>query len=357
MAFRGGLNGSDFGSFLNMISQMQQQQSTPQARPPQTWWTAVGDDPDLEFVKNAIKTGQNVNERSNEESTTNMTALHMAVLNGNSEIVDELLKYKAEVNVKDGIGLTPLHHASMTGDFDSARLLLKAGANVNADSVRQTPLHLATKLNQGGVALAALLISNGGNVSTDAKRTQPLELALESGNTSVAALLIHKGATKSQQKNEDEETAAKIEEQYKEAHELAELVMSPEGFSSLDGDNDGFIVEADLEDSGAPMEAISELFPLADLNSDGKLDKEEYAIFSLILSELMQGIDNDIDGGFGDFNMSDIMESLAMNDEEDPFMAFGGGVPFMGRGARGRQEEVSEEKSGPFIEEVDDEVD
>lgn len=39
------------------------------------------------------------------------------------------------------------------------------GANVNADSVRQTPLHLCAKLAQGGVALAAFLLSKGGTLS------------------------------------------------------------------------------------------------------------------------------------------------------------------------------------------------
>jgi len=245
----------------------------------------------------------------------------------------------------------------MSGSFDAARLLLNNGANVNADSVRGTPLHLATKLNQGGVALVALLLAKGANIATDAKRTQPLELALESGNTSVAALLIHKGAKKLPNKNEDEDADA-IETQFEEAQELAKMVVSDEGFSSLDSDKDGFIVPSDLEESGAPMEAISELFPLADLDGDGKLDKEEYAIFSLILSELMQGVDEGVGDAFGTFDMSDIMESLNMN-EDDPFMAFGGGAPFMGRGAGRRgggdgDDEGESEERGPMIEEVDD---
>jgi hypothetical protein len=70
----------------------------------------------------------------------------------------------------------------------------------------------------------------------------------------------------------------------------------------------------------------------------------------------MQGIDDNIGDAFGTFDMGDIMESLNMNDD-DPFAAFGGGAPFMGRGAgtRGHQgDNESEPSPGLMIEEVDD---
>lgn len=84
-----------------MIAQMQMQEEGPPE--PQSWWTAVGDDPDYEFVVNALKNGtpsslfpvfrnnfgfvndfhegQDVNERCTAEGAENMTALHMAVGN------------------------------------------------------------------------------------------------------------------------------------------------------------------------------------------------------------------------------------------------------------------------------------
>ncbi|PYI11140.1 ankyrin, partial [Aspergillus sclerotiicarbonarius CBS 121057] len=41
---------------------------------------------------------------------------------------------------------TPLHWAAIRADADSARLLIHAGANVNAlDSYHKTPLHFASE--------------------------------------------------------------------------------------------------------------------------------------------------------------------------------------------------------------------
>jgi ankyrin repeat protein len=50
----------------------------------------------------------------------------------------------ANVNNIDSNGWSALHHAAYIGDIESARTLIKSGANVNAYSNQnRTPVHLA----------------------------------------------------------------------------------------------------------------------------------------------------------------------------------------------------------------------
>ena len=67
----------------------------------------------------------------------------------------------ANVNVKHNADKTPLHLAAELGDTPTARLLLKAGAKVNAlDSDRGTPLDWAVGTLHNDTA--AFLRKNGG---------------------------------------------------------------------------------------------------------------------------------------------------------------------------------------------------
>ena len=53
------------------------------------------------------------------------TALSWAVLAGEIEIVDQLIKAGADVNAKNGVGTRPLHEAGFMGQDEIAALLLK----------------------------------------------------------------------------------------------------------------------------------------------------------------------------------------------------------------------------------------
>jgi uncharacterized protein len=78
--------------------------------------------------------------------------------------------------------MAPLHFAAREGDLESARILVTAGANVNAQTVDQwTPLAIATQ--NGNYKLALYLLDNGANpnLSTDGGWT-PLYLATDNRN-------------------------------------------------------------------------------------------------------------------------------------------------------------------------------
>ncbi len=75
-------------------------------------------------------------------------------------------------------GYTPLYHAAFVGILDGAKILLKAGAQVNKPSTDGgTPLHAA--IMGGNVAMAELLLTHGADVNaSDKYGLTPLRYAI-----------------------------------------------------------------------------------------------------------------------------------------------------------------------------------
>lgn len=132
----------------------------------------------LPIVEMLVKAGARVNEH---EKTRDQTPLMWAVGNGNAAVVDFLIRHKAEVDVRAAVndwgnqitsepraqyrpsgGLTPLLYATRFGCIECARLLLKAGADIN----RPTPdgvTPLVNAIDNLQYEMANFLLDQGAN--------------------------------------------------------------------------------------------------------------------------------------------------------------------------------------------------
>ena len=120
------------------------------------------------------------------------STLIQAIRNGDVPTVKRHLT-KAEVNASDGRGVTPLMHAAAFGNVETLRVLLDAGAEVNA---RNRADATALLWAAGDVEKARLLIERGADVTIPSKqgRTPLMAAAARAGNSELVALMLSKGA-------------------------------------------------------------------------------------------------------------------------------------------------------------------
>jgi ankyrin repeat protein len=71
--------------------------------------------------------------------------LHLAVKTANKDIVKSALTWEMTLNAKDVQNRTPLHHASLSGNFEIVKMLVEAGVNIlEKDLCGSKALHLAS---------------------------------------------------------------------------------------------------------------------------------------------------------------------------------------------------------------------
>ena len=131
------------------------------------------------------------------------TPLDSAAYYGDLEMVRVLLDHKADVNVRDDLGWTPLHFVSSSSChpnahsnipqlwFEVARLLIEHGADVNARSDDGgVPLHLAET-----VGFVHWLLEHGANMgAVDNEGGTPWHSAARYGRVEVVRMLLELGA-------------------------------------------------------------------------------------------------------------------------------------------------------------------
>ena len=112
----------------------------------------------LDMVKSVLDKGEKVDIRTKE----GFTALHLAVQNNKPNIVEVLLGHGADVALKAGkLKETPLHLCSkVVNGHVSADLLIKSGAPINeANEAGETAFHVAAR--HGNVPTAMMLLLEG----------------------------------------------------------------------------------------------------------------------------------------------------------------------------------------------------
>lgn len=113
---------------------------------------------------------------------------------GNTTLALDLIKYGANVNIRDDEGRTPLHDASKLGSDLLVLSLIENGADINEmDYEGRTPLHEACKWGKSSTALT--LVNNSANVNAfDDYCNTPLRMACRYCSIEVILLAIRRGA-------------------------------------------------------------------------------------------------------------------------------------------------------------------
>jgi len=145
--------------------------------------------------------GLNVNQEADEKGNTLLNmACYRAVSSLESKFVQQLLRYKADLNIADNEGVTPLMHICISDrDIieDLQITLLEAGADVSAkDKKGSTPLMYAAQNRSKSLAknLADMLFEFGNPlpdaVNNDGKSA--LEIAVDADNENLVNFLMSK---------------------------------------------------------------------------------------------------------------------------------------------------------------------
>jgi ankyrin repeat protein len=138
----------------------------------------------------------------NLQNKVGQSPLHLAVVNGRTEVVAYLIRSGVSVDQLTRDGWTPLLLACECGDANTSRMLLDSGADVNFKSKKHgnSPLHRAA--NSGHLELAKLLLSRGADVNIrNNSNNTPLHRAVNGNYPEMVELLIANGAVVSIRNN------------------------------------------------------------------------------------------------------------------------------------------------------------
>ncbi len=127
------------------------------------------------------------------------TLLHEASAQGNLTMVELLLRLGADPNAQDVGSHTPLYclaiESRTLGGGDIVRVLARSGAHINAAGgvKHSSALHMAAR--RGNLEIAAALLDCGADIDRpDSLGDTPLRRAVNCGRIQVASLLLARGA-------------------------------------------------------------------------------------------------------------------------------------------------------------------
>jgi len=121
-----------------------------------------------------------------------ITPVLNALMSYNIEAIGLLAKLKADINIPDNDGMTPLHYAAKQHSRSTINMLISLGANINkCNNHNQTPIHIAAIKNNIETICALILHKADINIK-DNDNNIPLFSAIEKGNTeAVDKLIMH----------------------------------------------------------------------------------------------------------------------------------------------------------------------
>jgi uncharacterized protein len=124
--------------------------------------------------------------RAKDTHTGGLTPLLYAARENCKSCVDALIEHHVDINLPDPDGVAPLTIAMMNGNWDIAKRLILAGADVNAwDIYGQAPLHVAIETAYVG--------------GRSASRSVPGDPPNEASGEEIVRMLVERGANPNQQ--------------------------------------------------------------------------------------------------------------------------------------------------------------
>lgn len=153
-------------------------------------------------VQNMVKAGVSVKFIS---SRTNRSALYLASLWGDREVVSLLLKAGANISSRESNSWTPLHIAADAGNVAAVSKLIRAGAKVNGQSISvfrflldgidsQSPLYLAAWNGHTEAVRKLFHLGADLNLKSLGRKRTPLFGAISTQQTDMVRLLLELGA-------------------------------------------------------------------------------------------------------------------------------------------------------------------
>ncbi|XP_029114177.1 kinase D-interacting substrate of 220 kDa B isoform X3 [Scleropages formosus] len=145
----------------------------------------------VEIVQELVRRGANVNL----DDVDGWTALISAAKEGHVEVVRELLANNANLEHRDMGGWSALMWAAYKGRVEVARLLLEKGANPNITGQQYSVYPIIWAAGRGHADIVHLLLQHGGKVNcSDKYGTTPLIWAARKGHIDCVMHLLENGA-------------------------------------------------------------------------------------------------------------------------------------------------------------------
>ena len=133
--------------------------------------------------------------RLDEPNKDRWTALHFAIMGGQSDVVRFLIDRDISVNLPNRQGQSPLHFAAQVGDEFIIAMLVENGAILDAQDINgRTPLHYAAS-GKSKLAVKFLLDFHANPDVMDRHYVTALQLAVDMGEEEIVQLLLEGGAT------------------------------------------------------------------------------------------------------------------------------------------------------------------
>ena len=147
----------------------------------------------LEIVKLLVQYGANLYART--EDGFGDSCIQTAAATGKKEVLQFLLDKGVPVDYRNKYGETALGYAAWFGQYDTAKMLIQRGADVNDHITNldlRTPLHSAAY--EGHVNVVELLLDHGADINAlDKNNKTALHWAAVKGQLNVAKLLVKRG--------------------------------------------------------------------------------------------------------------------------------------------------------------------